>query len=413
MASLVIKPGWLIDGSGAPARDNTAVLVRDGHIAAVGPASDIEANLGELECIDAPGCTLVPGLIDAHAHAAWGTDAQPGWAAVRGEPNLLAAWALAGLQAALAAGVTTVRDCGAPYGVTLGLKRALAAGLAVAPRLLACGPCLTTTGGHGEFIGRTADSADELRRAVPELCRDGADFIKIMATGGSMDPETNRLRAQYSVDELRSAVEDAHRLGRRVVTHVNATEGIRNAVAAGADVLAHCNWLGATDGTIDYDPALAAEIARRGLVVDLNLDGATRSLATGDGWAEDWDRPGAPRNRWDLLADMRRAGVRMFFSSDDFGPGLASFPQRLAETGRDLALAAEEVIWRATCVPAEALGLDGQLGSIQPDQTADLLLIEGNLAGELANLTHVRAVYREGRLVGRDGWLLTTAHCSA
>ena len=306
---VTVAPAARLPATTRPSWYATATSRRSGRL------RQSKRTSGNLECIDAPGCTLVPGLIDAHARAAWGTDAQPGWAAVRGEPELLAAWALAGLQAALAAGVTTV--------------------------------------------------------------------------------------------------EDAHRLGRRVVTHVNATEGIRNAVAAGADVLAHCNWLGATDGTIDYDPALAAEIARRGLLVDLNLDGATRSLATGDGWAEDGDRPGAPRNRWDLLADMRRAGVRMFFSSDDFGPGLASFPQSLAETGRDLALAAEEVIWRATCVPAEALGLHGQLGSIQPDPTADLLLIEGNLAGELANLTRVRAVYREGRLVGRDGWLLTTAHCSA
>jgi imidazolonepropionase-like amidohydrolase len=387
MASFVIKPGWLIDGTGEPARAETAVLVRDGQIADVGPVAEIEARSGDLEHIESPGCTLIPGLIDGHAHAAWGTDAQTGWSAVRGEADLMAAWALAGLQAALAAGVTTVRDCGAPRGVTLGLKRALAAGLAVAPRLLACGPCLTTTGGHGEFIGRTADSGDDLRRAVRELCRSGADFIKIMATGGNMDPETNRLRAQYSVDELRDAIDDAHRLGRQVVTHVNATEGIRNAVAAGADVLAHCNWLGTTDGTIEYDPALAAEIARRGLVVDLNLDGATRPLATGDGWAEDWDRPGAPRNRWDLLADMRRAGVRMFFSSDDFGPGLASFPHRLAETGSQLELAAEEVIWRATGVPAEALGLEAQVGSIQPDCAADLVLV--------------------------DGWLISPANCSA
>ena len=382
-------------------------MIEGARIVAVGPTAEVLASAAAAGAtvVDASACTILPGLIDGHVHVAWGARGVPAWEAARADRDLLMAWAIASAQAALRAGVTTLRDCGAPHGITLQLRRAIADGTVVAPRLQTCGPAITTTAGHGEFLGTAADSADELRRSIRELCRQGVDFIKIMATGGLSDPETNRLRAQYSEEELRAAVDDAHRLGRSVVAHVNATEGIRHAVAAGVDVLAHCNWLGAEDGTIDYDPAVAEAMARRGIVVDLNIEGAFRPFPTGDGWAQDWTAPGAPQNRWQLMEAMRRDGIAIFFTSDEAGLRLATFPQLLVEAGRQGGLSAEELIWRATGLAASGIGLGEQTGTITAGRDADLLIVDGDLIEDLSALLRVRAVYLEGRLVVSDRWL--------
>lgn len=404
--SVLIESRRLIDGTGRPAIDDGAVLLAGGRIVSVGRAADVRATA------DAQGLaprrvdgTLLPGLIDGHAHVALGWDAHPGWQAANQDRDLLMTWTIAGAQAALAAGVTTLRDCGAPGGITLKLKRALADATVLGPRLLACGPAITTTAGHGEFIGVTADTADELRKTIRELCREGADHIKIMASGGSMDPETNRRRAQYSEDEMRVAIEDAHRLGRPVVAHANATESIRRAVAAGVDVVAHCNWLGLEHGTIEYDPAVAETMAKNSIAVDLNIEGGSRPYTSVDGWAQDWSAPGAPQNRWDLMADMRRRGVRIFFTSDHFGPALARFPQILARAATLFGMAAEELVWRASGLPAESIGLGEETGTLQPGRSADVLIVDGDLTADVAALQQVRGVYLRGQEVVRDGWI--------
>lgn len=406
-AAVVIFCGRLIDGTGGPSLEDAAVLMREGRIVAVGSSAEITqlTEVSSAERVDARDQTMLPGLVDAHVHIAWGTSDLPGWELAQRDRDLMMAWAIGSAQAALRTGVTTLRDCGAPNGITLKLKRSIGSAMIIGPRLLACGPCITTTGGHGEFMGVTADSADELRRRVRETCRGGADFIKIMATGGLMDPETNRRRAQYSESELRVAIEDAHRLGRSVVVHANATEGIRNAVAAGADTVAHCNWLGTQDGTIDYDWKVADEIAHRGVYVDLNIGGATRLLRTGDGCAQDWSAPGSPQNRWELMADMRRRGVKIFFSSDHFGPNCATYTHALIDAGERLGLTMEASIWRTTGLAAEAIGLGNQIGTIEVGKTADLLLVGGDAVTDPRALLRVRSVYLRGHLVVRDGFL--------
>jgi len=403
----LVRCGRLIDGTGQPSIRDAAILIDGAQIVAVGPAADIadRPEAAGATVVDATAGTVVPGLIDGHVHIAWGTETYPAWPAARADSNLLMAWSIASAQAALRAGITTLRDCGAPGGITLQLQKAIVDGTILGPRLQVCGPAITTTAGHGEFLGTTADSSDELRRTVRTLCRQGVDFIKIMATGGSSDPETNRLRAQYSEEDLRAAIDDAHRLQRPVVAHGNATEGIRHAVAAGVDVIAHCNWLGAEDGTIDYDPAVTEEMARRSVFVDLNIAGAFRSFPNGDGWAEDWSAPGAPQNRWELMDAMRQAGVAIFFTSDNFGPEIAHFPRLLIDAGRQGKLGVEELIWRATGLAAAGIGLGEQTGTIEAGRRADLLCVDGDLVEDPEALLRVSAVYLDGQLVVNNGWV--------
>jgi imidazolonepropionase-like amidohydrolase len=152
-------------------------------------------------------------------------------------------------RAMLEAGITTVRDLGAPTDLALSLREAFATGLARGPRLLVSGAPITTTGGHCHFLGGEADGELELRKAVRERVKAGCDWIKVMATGGNMTRGTNTLAPQYTVAELAAVVDDAHRLRRRVTAHCHGTAGIRNAVVAGVDTIEHCCSPGAGRST--------------------------------------------------------------------------------------------------------------------------------------------------------------------
>jgi imidazolonepropionase-like amidohydrolase len=408
MTPQLIHAGWILDGAGAPAVPRASVLVDDGLIVAAGSSVDLglHPRAAEAEVVDAGDATLLPGLIDGHVHLGQGLGEDEVWRHAERDRDTLLGWTLASAQAALCAGVTTLRDCGAPVGVSLSVKRQLNLGLHTGPRLLACGPAITTTAGHGAFLGVTADSEMELRLRVREAVRDGADFIKLMATGGRIDPEptSNRRRAQYTVDELRAAVDDAHRLQRSVVAHANATEGIRDAVLAGVDVIAHCNWLAAEEGRIDYDTGVAEEMVRRGVFVDLNVEGGWRSLDAADGSAEVWATE-HPENRWQLMEDMRRRGIPIFFTSDAFGPLVAEFPALLVRASQVFGIPIHEVIWRASGLAAQAIGLGSQVGTITVGKRADLLLVEGSVADDATALLRVRSVWRDGIRVVHGGAL--------
>jgi imidazolonepropionase-like amidohydrolase len=399
--SLIIDAGFLFDGTGGRAKATQSVLVVGERIAAIGDPQTVrrDARAAKATVVDAREATLLPGLIDGHLHIGWRTSAE-----LKVEPDYgrALAWTLVSAQAALLAGITTVRDAGAAQGVTLSLKRAIAEGLHTAPRVQACGPALTTTAGHATFLSETADTADELRKWVRKLAAQGVDLIKIMASGGSIDPETNRRRAQYSEAELRYAVDDAHRLNLPVLAHTNATESIRNAVRAGVDVIAHCNWLSAEEGRIEYDAEIADEIAERGVFVDLNIEGGWRPLVDGDGSAEDWTK-NSPRTRWDLLEDMRRRGAKIFFTSDEIGPVVGTFPQLLLKAHELLSIPIEEVIWRSTGLAAEAIGLTKETGTLAVGKRADLLIVAGNVQSDPKALLNVRSVYRDGTRVVHEG----------
>ncbi|MBM7786710.1 amidohydrolase family protein [Tenggerimyces flavus] len=392
---LLLLAGVLVDGTGGPPLRDAAVLVADGRIAAVGPRSDVPAAGAEV--LDFHAHTVIPGLIDGHVHLAWGLANDQAWQAIAGSTAQYSAWALAAVQAAVDVGVTTVRDCGAPEGVTLELRDLVATGVVLASRVLAVGPCLTTTGGHGDFLGVTADSADELRLAIRSLAARRPDAIKVMATGGSMDPHTNRRRAQYTVDELRAVVDEADRFGLHVVAHANATEGIRRSVEAGVRTIAHCNFLATAAGRLDVDPAVVASMLEQGTYVDLNLGAATAPLTRRD--ARDHDPSDVPADRWELL---RGAGLadRVYFSSDGFGPGIAGFPAQLVSVGQHWRLPAEELVWRVTGLAADALEVSDSYGRLSPGLAADLVVLDGDLTADLGALTRVTTVLTAGRRVG-------------
>lgn len=403
----IILAGVLLDGSGAPARRGIAITMVGDRISAVEPSASVDVGAkSDTSIIDARDCTATPGLIDAHVHLAWGQDHQPGWIGTAGNVDAIHRWSVDAAGRALAAGITAVRDCGAPGLVTLELRDAISSGKTVGPRIVAAGPAITTTGGHGEFIGVHADDENALRLRVQELGRAGVDFIKVMASGGSMDPHTNRRRAQYTTAALTALVDEAHRHALPVVAHCNATESIRRAVAARVDTIAHASWLGDAEGTIEYDPAVAMEIVARDIVIDLNLAATMRPLSEYDGQARSWSAAAhRPANRWALHTTMRERGARLLLSSDEFGPGVATFPRLLAKAIAVLQLDPAEAIHRATMVPAGALMLADQMGIARPGFVADLAIFDGDVTADPSSLERCRAVWRGGQLVAENGRL--------
>lgn len=398
-APFAVTASVLFDGTGGEPLISAGVIIENGlitHVDAVDEIVEQATRVGiPIDDTRDRNTTLIPGLVDAHVHIGWGYEGIDHWD-VTAIPERRSYYMALSARVALAAGITTIRDCGCAGLDTIHLRDAVRSGLIPGPRVVACGPCITTTGGHGDFIGVTADSADELRARVRELSAAGVDAIKIMVTGGSMDPQTNPRRAQYSTAELSPAVEDAHRLGLRVIGHCNATEGIRNALEAGVDTIAHCNWLGADRGTIDYRPELADRMLLQGTSIDLNIGATIRPLADGDGHAQQWGQ-GSPRNRWDLHDALRRGGAAILFSSDEFGPNIARFPALLARTIHELGVEAREAIHRATMVPAAAIGLSHELGSVVPGLSADMVLLEGRLDAQPDALLRPSRIWQAGQ----------------
>ncbi len=338
--------------------------------------------------IDVSGCTVLPGLIEGHTHLAF--NAQPDWRTVYDgdTPARMLLRMQGNAMVALRAGITTVRDLGAPTDLAVALREAIRSGLVAGPDLLVSGAPVTTTGGHCWFIGGEADGELGVRVAVRERVKAGVDWIKVMASGGNMTPGSNPFAAQYSVVELRALIEEAHRLERRVAAHAHGVAGIEVAVEAGVDVIEHCSFQ--TPAGSVKDMRLVAEIARRGILVSPTISG--RLL----------EQRGADRfeMRAGLVRAFFEAGCDVFMSTDSGIPGLPhdDLVHALRTMQAMTAQSAIEVLRLATSTSARLLGLPDR-GSIAPGQRADLLVVEGDPTRDLEALGRVRAVVAGGRLV--------------
>lgn len=421
--ALAIVDATLIDGTGSPPVPRSVVLVgEDGRIAAAGPRGAVPVPDG-IATVSGTGLTVLPGLIDGHVHLTWDKTIYTAGSArdyqrrLKGrDPARDLARAAGNAQRALAAGVTTVRDCGADDFFVLGLRDAVSSGDLTGPRILACGKPITTTAGH-IYSDWGVDSAEEARKAVRLVASRGADFVKLVVSGGTTTPGTNISRAQYGIHEVRAVVEDAHRLGLAVAGHCISTDSIRIAAEAGIDTIEHCSWIGEDPRTTVTDPAAVEAMVRHGTRVDhaiiprpyLFPEEGHAELSAEESW---W--LAMLRVRWPYLATMREAGVTVFLGTDAcFGPwpGTASWPgfQDMARAVeimvRYAGFAPLEALGLATGESAKALGLGDEIGTIAAGKRADLLLVRGNPVEDIRALRAAFRVYRDGRLVAEEGKL--------
>jgi imidazolonepropionase-like amidohydrolase len=383
--------GRLFDGTGAPVRDASGVLVEDGRIAAVGQASD--GVPGGATVIELAGRVLLPGLIDAHAHVKVDRPTpDPGAEPLSpgADPHFLAA----GLRETLRRGVTTMRDVGSYGDLVLEARQAMRYGAFRGPRLLTCGRIVSATAPGGRFwagMYREADGPDDVRRAVREQLRRGADFIKVMTTGARSveleDPEP----AQLTRAEIATLVEEAHRQGYRVAAHAEGIDGTEIAIEEGIDTIEHGMYLNQRPDLLErmaaggqvLVPTLSCFYGVAGLEDSVGI-GADVQAAT-----EETGQPPAPT--WSPLlvelahhnleqADLtlkaaRVAGVRIA-AGHDWHP----FWNTAIEIRRMIAhgLSATDALVAATAGSAYALGLDAHVGTVAVGKRADLLVLDGD-----------------------------------
>ena len=381
----VVRAGRLFDGRVLSAR--SWVLVEDGRIVAVErgatplPIDTEVTDLGE-------DVTLLPGLIDAHVHL--GFDAsRDAVAQMRADSDATLLLRMRhAAQRALSAGITTVRDLGDRNYQGVVLRDWFRSGPEPGPEIIAAGPPITVTGGHCWFMGGEADGELEVRRAVRAHVKAGVDVLKIMATGGHMTHGTNPALPQFSVAEVRAAVDEAHRLGRGVTAHAHGPAGIAAVIEAGVDCIEHCSFR--VDGGRAPDTRLIEAIASG----DIFVSPTVGTLGTGGALMESF----VP-----ILAEMHRAGVRLIASTDagisplkphDVLPHAVVFLTRAG-------LSNAEALMAATSLAAEACGIADRKGSIAIGRDADLLAVSGDPLRDISALLNVRAVYRQGEQVLR------------
>lgn len=405
----------LIDGTGAPPRTRQALRLRDGRIAAIVPQSELSrTDLQGASVLDLGAATVLPGLIDTHVHLTFnaGTNHEIVRRAVSEESDArLALRALANAQAHLAGGVTTVRDVGGRGFVTLAVRDAIRDGLALGPRMQASGPAITTTGGHLNYLGAIADGDEALRQRSGEVLDAGADFIKLCATGGVMTAESDPMTCQYSTAALRGAVEVAEGRGTLVAAHVLAGPGVERCVAAGVRSLEHCLWQDAP-GEFRFQPDVAAEMRAKGIFAGLTFAGIAqaryREHALGYQPAEDMGPWRARMEaRYAAEREMIASGVRYVLHSDagvretPFG----AFWLILAAACFELSLSPLEAIRATTSTPAALMGLEREVGTLEPGKRADILSVEGDPSESVDALAVPGVVILNGRLVARNGVL--------
>jgi imidazolonepropionase-like amidohydrolase len=378
---ILITADALIDGTGAVHRPG-ALLLDGEHVVAVG---DRVAAPSGTERVPFDGGTILPGLVDCHVHL---SDAGLPDATVQDDdpPALRSLRIAEHARRTLAAGFTTVRDVGGRDHLEFGFRRAVAEGLARAPRLVLAGKVISiTTPGASSWRGmyRQADGPDELRKAVREQVAAGADVIKLMATGAVLSPGHERPgAAQLTAAELHAAVETAHTLGRRVAAHAHGIEGIRRAVEAGVDTIEHGTHL-------HEDRAVARAMAERGVFLVPTLK-ALAGIADGPGVpAEIAAKARARRGDGEITFRMAlEEGVPIAMGTDAATPF-----NRHGENAQELAIMVElgmdamAAILATTAVSARAIGRE-DIGVLAAGKLADLAVWHGD------PLTDVRVLER-------------------
>ena len=398
----------LFDGTGAPVRDAAAVLISDGVIERVGAASDPVPEGARV--IDLGGRMLLPGLINIHVHVQ-GHQPHP----VHGAEPLLAGTSAHFLQArlrdALRMGTTTLRNVGSQHRQPQEARQAMRYGAFRGPRLLTCGLIISATAPGGRFYGamyREADGPDEMRKAVREQLRDGADFIKVMTTGARSNELEDPEPSQMTDAELAAVVDEAHRMGFRVAAHVEGLDGTAAAIAHGVDTVEHGMYL-------NQSPELLEAMAGGGQVLVPTLSGYYWMGGLGD--VVDPAAAAVDAQMLPSIVELahynleqgtlsmraaRDAGVRIALGSDAEGLSAGDTALELARMVHH-GLSATEALRAATGVAAEAIGLEEHIGTVRPGKLADLVAVDGDVLadpGILLDPARIWLVLQLGEVVG-------------
>ncbi|QSG03614.1 metal-dependent hydrolase family protein [Natranaeroarchaeum sulfidigenes] len=382
---MILRGARVVDGDGGVF--DGPVQFDEGRITAT---SDVSTTRADEEVVDLDGYTLVPGIVDAHVHFSLSGEASIEDVTDKSDAELLFT-EIANARRTLESGVTGVRSMGA-HGLDIDLARAIERGDVPGPRTVANCASITITGGHGHHLGQEVDGPEACRRAVREQRKQGAQFIKFMATGGVTTPGTDPGTLAFTHEEIHALVDEAHRHGVHVATHAHGAEGIRAAAEAGVDTVEHGTFLddAAIEAMLDEDVTLVPTLTAPHRILH-NGDRATaETLAQSNEVYE------IHRESFRRAVD---AGVRIAGGTDAGTPFNHHGSNRveiqfMARNG----MAPVEAITAMTGTAAETIGLD-DTGKVAPGYHADLLVIDGDPTTDVADLDEIETVIKGGKVV--------------
>jgi imidazolonepropionase-like amidohydrolase len=394
----VIRPGRVLDVRTGQLRTGQAVVVEGDKIARIAAGGDVEAAAGD-RTIALPEATLLPGLIDMHTHLTFDLSSL----GYQGLGISTARESLHGARNArrtLEAGFTTVRNLSARDYADVALRDAIDDGDVVGPRMVASGPALGITGGHCDdnllppaFRLRgdgVADGVAGVQGKVREIIKYGADVIKVCATGGVLSKGDDPSASQYTLEEMKAIVADAHRLGRKVAAHAHGAEGVRWASEAGVDSIEHGHLM---------DDAAIATLKKNGTYL-------VPTLFLGEYMDEHLDHSDVPeysrQKMRDVSAAMKRnvgrafaAGVKVALGTD-----AAVYPHGLnageLQVYVKLGMTPLAAIQTATLNAADLLGWADRVGSLEPGRWADMIAVDGDPTRDVTVLERVKFVMKSG-----------------
>ena len=403
-ATQTVDCGRLLDVKSGTWRERVSIVIEDGTVKSVGPMTPGPDH------VDLSNRSCLPGLIDMHVHLT--SQTQPAVDAYRdrltADPADMAYRSVKYAERTLMAGFTTVRDLGAEQALNVSLKRAIAAGSIPGPRMFTAGKSIATTGGHadptnnlshflGDAIGTPGpsegviDSPEQGRQAVRARYKEGADLIKITATGGVLSQAANGQNSQYTEDELRAIVATAKDYGFRVAAHAHGAEGIKRALRAGVDSIEH--------GTLMDDESLALFKKTGGWYVPTISAGRyVADKAKDPNYYSALVRPKAAAIGPQLQATFARAhkaGVRIAFGTD---AGVFPHGENAKEFGYmvEAGMSPIDAIRAATVHAALLLDQPARLGMVAPGFAADIVAVDGDPLRDVKLLEQVKFVMKDG-----------------
>ncbi len=396
----IIRPARLLDVKTGKLLTNQAVVIEADKIVSVGPATDAKAGT----VIDLPQSTLLPGLIDVHTHLTY--NPQFGYSELGISIPRQALIGAKNARTTLEAGFTTVRNVGADGYSDVALRDAINAGDIPGPHIIASGPALGITGGHCDnnllpfeyhvSAEGVADGVEAVQHKVREVIKYGADVIKICATGGVLSKGDDPRASQYTLEEMKAIVAEAHRLGRKVAAHAHGAQGILWASEAGVDSVEHCSFI---------DDEAIAEVKKNGTYV-------VPTLYLADWLSENMQKIGLPemyaQKEREIIPVLHKNLAHAFASGVKvaFGTDAAVYPHGLNAhefaVYVKLGMTPLQAIQTATVNAADLIGWSDKVGSVEPGKWADLIAVDGDPLQDVTSLQNVKFVMKGGAVVKNE-----------
>ena len=400
---IVVKAGHLLDVKTGNILTNQAIVIEGDKIVSVGPASSVQAAPDAMT-INLPNATVLPGLIDAHTHLTFNPSF--GYQTLGISVPREALIGAHNARVTLEAGITTVRNVGARGYSDVALRDAINVGDVPGPRMLVSGPALSITGGHCDndllpyeyhaTSDGVADGIESVQHRTREIIKYGADLIKVCATGGVMSKGDDPNASQYTLEEMKAIVADAHRLGRKVAAHAHGAQGAIWASDAGVDSIEHGHLM---------NEAAVATLKKNGTYLVPTL------------YLVDWQRenaakanlPDYAKRKMEMVSQTGKAIAKKAFEAGvkiGMGTDAAVYPHGLnaheLAVYVSLGMSPLQAIQTATINDADLLGWSEKVGTIEPGKWADLIAVDGDPLQDITTLQHVKFVMKGGELVKNE-----------